>query len=263
MTTQEVKSVTEKAYNDVRQKQNWSLQCLYGSAFLVGAIIIYSLLPNQWQCLDDTVVFSINMLQVLALVFYHGFALWADIIHYAAGKKHFPDLLDNAYGTSLTSEHSENYYASEQVKEGSAKLAWNVTENCYFTVSLYKMMKWKVVRKSLFFIVLFVIAIVLNQNDWIVTVLRLTIPIVFIKKAVVFCYALKEFEVQYESAYNVMTHAPSSNKQLLVDSINILLRYETLKAWLNVPTDNDIYKQERERLNKEFANISQNFKLRK
>ena len=227
-----VKSVTKESYDEVRKWQNWSMQCLYGSAFLVGASVIYSLLPVEYQCLEGKALFSVNVLQVLVLLCYHGFALWASIIHYEAGKKHFPDLLDNAFGTALTTEHSENYYASDEVKLGAGKLAWNVTENCFFTVSIYKMMLWPVLRKCLFFIFFFVVAVILNQTDWIVTILRLTVPIVWLKKAIVFYYALNQFKGQYEKAYMVMTHEPSTNKQLLVDSVNILLQYESLKAWL-------------------------------
>ena len=259
----QVKSVTKDAYDEVRKWQNWSMLCLYVSAFLVGACVIYSLLPESWQFLEKKVLDAVNVLQVVVLVCFHGFALWASIIHYEAGKKHFPDLLDNAFGTVLTTEHSENYYASNEVKLGASKLAWNVTENCYFTLSIYQKMLWSVLKKSLFIIILFVVAIILNQTSWIVTVFRLTVPIVWLKKTFVFYYALNQFKEQYERAYIVMTHDPSTNKQLLVDSVNILLQYESLKAWLNVPADNDIYEQERARLNSEFANISKNFKVQK
>ncbi len=266
MSNQEAKktkSVTEKAYDEVRDKQNWAMQCLYGSAFLLGLCVIYSNLPDRWQVIDKGVFLSINMLQVVALLGYHGFALWASIIHYEAGKIHYPDLIDNAFGTVLTNDHSENYYASEAVKEGAGKLAWNVTENCYFTYTIYKMMKWKVLEKSVLIILFFAVALIFDHNDWIITFFRLTIPIVWIKKTVVFLYALNEFRIQYDRAYFVMTHPSSSNKQLLADSVNILLHYESLKAWLNIPTDSKIHKSQNAYLNSEFEKISQNFKIKK
>lgn len=257
------KSVTEEAYNNVREKQNWAMQCLYGSALLLIFCVFYSYLPESWQIIDSNIFFSINMLQVAALLGYHSLALWASILHYEAGKIHYPDLIDNAFGTVLTNEHSENYYASDEVREGAGKLAWNVTENCYFTYTIYKMMRWKVLKQSVIIIIIFVVAIILNHNDWIITFFRLTIPIVWIKKSIAFLYALNEFGKQYNNAYMVMTHTPSTNEQLLADSVNILLHYESLKAWLNIPTDSDIHESQNAYLNSEFEKISRNFTIKK
>lgn len=257
------KCVTKEDYDNVRKWQKWSMLSLYTSAILVFLSFVYSLLPEEYQCYEERIFYIVNVLQVLALLFFHGFALWASILHYEAGKKHFPDLLDNAFGTALTTEHSENYYSSNEVKLGAGKLAWNVIENCFFTKSIYEKMLPPVLFKCIFFVIFFLLAVFFNQTDWVLTILRLTVPIVWIKKAIVFYYAYHQFKNQFNLAYVVMTHEYKNNKQLLVDSVNILLQYESLKAWLNVPADSDIYIKERERLNNEFADMSKNFTIPK
>lgn len=62
----------------------------------------------------------------------------------------------------------------------------------------------------------------------------------------------------YKDIYFVLTHK-TSNSQLMADSINILLQYETLKAWLNFPASELVYNSYRDLINEEFDKEQQNF----
>lgn len=87
---------------------------------------------------------------------------------------------------------------------------------------------------------------------------KLTIPIVCLRKAVAFFYARHEFDRLYKEIYFVLTHK-TSNSQLMADSINILLQYETLKAWLNFPASELVCNFYRDLINEEFDKEQQNF----
>lgn len=80
---------------------------------------------------------------------------------------------------------------------------------------------------------------------------KLTIPIVWAKKTVVFSM-LNMSLIGCIRIYILYRLIKTSNSQLMADSINILLQYETLKAWLNFPPSELVYNSYRGLINEEF-----------
>lgn len=81
-----------------------------------------------------------------------------------------------------------------------------------------------------------------------------------LKKTITIFYAAFEFSRLYEDIYKVMTHK-STKRQLLADALNILLQYESLKARLNFPSSEKIYKEYNEQINKDFEKEKSNYIL--
>lgn len=260
MSDNVVKSVTKDKYAKVRKASCWATRLLWASAIVLLLLAIYEISCDIKNIVPVKYIGYLKYLQISLILSYHACIVYSSILHYQAGKLHFPDFLDNALGTCLITEHSENYYDDEEVKKGALKIAYQTAENCYFTKCIFKLMA-KQQYSSFFRVVIFaILAFLSGHSDFIVLFFKVTLPIAILKKTVTIIYADFEFTRLYEEIYKVMTHK-SSKRQLLADSLNILLQYESMKAWLNFPSSEKIYKEHRERINKDFEKEKSNYIL--
>ena len=252
------KSATQTTYVKVRKWRKCSSWSLMAVALIILFLAAYQMLPKSCKVIPSMAIEYLERLQVLFILVYHFCLTCSSILHYQASKVHFPDFLDEALGSNLTTNHSKDYYSGEKIKKGVYKIAYQTAENCFFTKRIFHLM-----TQSQFF-QLFVVALVVflsflgDNSNMFVFFCKLTIPIVWSKKIVVFFYAQHEFDRLYKEIYFVLTHK-TSNSQLMADSINILLQYETLKAWLNFPASEMVYNSYRDLINEEFDKEQQTF----
>ncbi len=246
-----VKSVTRDAYNLVRKWNKFGYWCLLASAFIIIGIEIYRNLPVEYHLLPVKLIPWVKYSQVLFIIFYHLCCLYASVLHYEAGKVHFPDFLDNAFGSKLTTKHSENFYADPDMRKGAQSLSLHTAENCFFTKTIFNYMKKGQITNAVIVLIVCIVAMFADFGDWILFFFKLTVPIVWIKKAIVFLYARHEFNRMYQEIYKIMTQ-PSSQSNLMANSIHILLQFETLKAWLNYPSSEKVYEKHKDEINANF-----------
>lgn len=183
------KSVTADAYAEVRKYQKWAKNSLWLSAAIIVITVLYSYLPANYKIVPVPFKTIAIALQICSLIAYHALSAYSSVLHYEAGKKHFPDLIDNSFGSNLAFSQSTNYYKSIEGKQGAYLLAYNTTENCYFTMRNMQIMTSGIIKELILWISFFVVAILLNHNELFVTAIRITIPIVLFKKVAVFIYA--------------------------------------------------------------------------
>ena len=246
-----VKSVTREAYNLVRKCNKIGYGCLLASAAIIIGIEFYRYFPVEYHFLPNKLIPWIKYSQILFIILYHLCCLYASLLHYEAGKVHYPDFLDNAFGSKLTTNHSENYYADPAMKKGAQSLSLHTAENCFFTKTIFNYMTQSQITNAIFVVIICVIALFADSGDWILFFFKLTVPIVWVKKAVVFLYARHEFNRMYKEIYNIMVQ-PSSQSNLMAKSIHILLQFESLKAWLNYPTSEKVYEKHKDEINAKF-----------
>lgn len=255
-------SITQDPYNEVRKWRRYANSALLASAVLVLCIELYKYLPECWHIVPPCLHEPVRYIQVLLIIAYHALLISASIMHYQAGKKHFPDFLDNAFGTSLTSEHSTNYYADPSLKKGAYSLSLHTAENCYCTMKTFKLMWKESVKKAIYIVIISCIFLLTDHSNYFILLCKLTVPLVWLKSAVVYLYARHEFERLYKDIYKVMTHRYTQS-ELMVESIHILLQYETLKAWLNYPSSEKVFLTHRDDINKGFAKERKNYVISK
>lgn len=254
------KSVTADAYAEVRKYQNWAKQALWVSAIIIVITVSYSYLPANYKIVPKSLKDVAIALQIFGLLVYHTLSAYSSVLHYESGKKHFPDLMDNSFGSNLAVVQSSNYYRSIEGKQGAYQLAYNTTENCYFTMRNMQIMTSGMVIEIILWIAFFVVAILLNHNELFVTAIRITIPIVLFKKVAVFIYARIQIQNLFTRLDSLMRHLPE-DKEFFAESLDILLHYETLIAWLNFPTSEEVYLNHKGEFNEEFAKIAKKFKV--
>lgn len=260
MSDNVVKSVTKDKYVKVRKARCWATRLLWASAIVLLLLAIYEISYDIKNIVPIKYIGYLKYLQISLILSYHVCIVYSSILHYQAGKLHFPDFLDNALGTCLITEHSENYYDDEEVKKGALKIAYQTAENCYFTKYIFKIMKQQQYKSFICIVIIAMLVFISGYTDFVVLFFKITLPVVMLKKTITIFYAAFEFSRLYEDIYKVMTHK-STKRQLLADALNILLQYESLKAWLNFPSSEKIYKEYNEQINKDFEKEKSNYIL--
>lgn len=251
MSDNVVKSVTKDKYAKVRKVNGWAMRFLWASAIILFLLAIYENCYKIKNIVPLKYIGYLKYLQIGLILCYHACIVFSSILHYQAGKFHIPDFLDNALGSCLISEHSENYYDDQEVKNGALKIAYQTAENCFFTKYIFKIMEQQQYKSIILIVIIAILVFVSGYANFVVLFFKITLPIVMLKKTITIFYASFEFSRLYEDIYKVMTHK-STKKQLLADSLNILLQYEALKAWLNFPSSEKIYKDYNKQINKDF-----------
>lgn len=260
MNKGDAKSVTKDKYVKVRKLSCWATRLLWASSIVLVLLATYENWNYCKTIIPSDYIDKLKHLQICLILFYHISLVYSSLLHYQAGKLHFPDFLDNALGTCLISEHSENYYDDLEMKKGALKIAYQTAENCFFTKYIFKLMAQQQYKSIICIVIVAILVFISGYTDFLLLFFKITLPIVMLKKTITIFYASYEFCRLYDDIFRVLTHK-SNQKQLLADSLNILLQYETLKAWINFPSSEKIYKEHRERINKDFEKEKSNYIL--
>lgn len=161
---------------------------------IVFVLAVSQMAPKFGKLIPNLVIECLEKMQVLLILAYHFCFIYSSILHYQASKVHFPDFLDEALGTNLTTNHSKDYYSGEEIQKGVYKIAYQTSENCFFTKRIFQLMT----RSQLFQLIVVAIVVLFaflgDNSNIFVLFCKLTIPIVWVKRAFVFFYAQHEFD---------------------------------------------------------------------
>ena len=253
----EVVSVTKDAYKWVRCLSTMSSWLLWLSASILVADVAhvrYNLWMNSGLGLWE---YARNG-QVLLILAYHLTISVVAVLHFNASKRKYPDLVDNVYGTQLSYPQSKNYFSSQKCNTPEKKLAWNIAENVFY--SWWIMMKGinSMVLKIVAIFFVFITSFFLDHSQLFIAILKLTIPFVWLKKAVVYFYACYQLNRLNCELRDLLVNKRIAN-EMKAQSLKYALTYESLMAWLNTPVSEKIYKKYRIEINKNFEDYSSHF----
>lgn len=255
---QGIKSVTAGGYDTVRLFSKIATGLLFCSAALIIVDVVRNINGGSLG-LNWGVYNVVKAFQVLTLFGYHITVAIASVLHFDATKKKYPDLVDDVYKTKLSPEKSENYYNSSMMTSCGGKMAYDIAENCYFS---YRIMLAGIKTHLTYLgivLLFFTITLLLDHSSIFLTLLRLTVPVIWLKSSIVYFYTLWELSRLNHSLYNLLNRKSESEEILMADSIRYALTYESLMAWLNTPVSGSVYKKHRGSINAEFAKRAENF----
>lgn len=253
-----VKSITAGGYNTVRLFSKIARWLLFGSAALILVDVVRNLNGGSLGLnlgLYNVVVGS----QIVALFGYHIASAVSSVLHFNATKKKYPDLVDDVYGTNLSPIKSENYYNSKSMTSLGGKMAYDIAENCYFSYRIMLAGIGDYLFRLGIVLFFFMVTLLLDHSSIFLTILRLTVPVIWIKSSIVYFYTLWELGRLNHSLYNLLNRKADSSELLMADSIRYALTYESLMAWLNTPVSDRIYRKYRDAINVEFSSRADKF----
>lgn len=252
-----VVSVTKDAYRKVRTLSNCATCILWLSA----GIIVFDFFRsnfNWFSNVEESVWGKVDNIQILLIFAYHILATVSSAFHFWASKKKYPDLVDDVYGSHLSHTKSSNYFNSSHLKTPEKKLAWNIAENVFFSKWILKKGMPSMVIKIIIIALIFLTSFFVDHSYWFISILKLTIPIIWLKKSVVYFYAYYQLNGLNDEMRNLLV-TKSIAKDLQAQSLKYALTYESLMAWLNTPVSEKIYKKYNAQINEEFKTFSSNF----
>lgn len=253
----EVMSVTKDAYKWVRNLSTMSSLLIWLSATILvadAAHIRYGLWLNSGLGLWE---YARNG-QVMLILAYHLTISVVAVLHFKASKRKYPDLVDNVYGTQLSYPQSKNYYSSQKCNTPEKKLAWNIAENVFFSRQIMVEGIIGMALKIVAILLVFITSFFLDHSHFFIAVLKLTIPFVWLKKAVVYFYACYQLNRLNGELRDLLVNKRTAN-EMKAQSLKYALTYESLMAWLNTPVSEKIYKKYRIEINKNFEDYSSHF----
>lgn len=153
---------------------------------------------------------------------------------------------------------SKNYYNSQKCNTPEKKLAWNIVENVFFSRWIMKKGIRGMALKIAAILLVFITSFFLDHSQFFIAILKLTIPFVWLKKAVVYFYACYQLNRLNDELRDLMVNKRTSN-EMKAQSLKYALTYESLMAWLNTPVSEKIYKKYRDEINRKFVEYSNHF----
>ena len=249
---------TKRDYDVVRLWNKGATACLFISAVLVIADSLHHRF-DWWLSTGIGIWPYLANLQIVFIVAYHFATAKASILHFEASKKKYPILVDDVYGTSLSPVKAENYYDSSRMKTTGRKLAYDVANNVYFSYRIMQESTWPLFRNVFVVLFVFIAALILDQSSVILFVFKLTIPVIWLKKALFFFKAKHELALLNEQMHNLLVKKVIIN-DMNAESLKYAMTYEALMAWLNTPVSNKAYTKYGEKINKEFSERAANYK---
>ena len=178
----------------------------------------------------------------------------------ARRKKRF-DLIDNALGSSLTTEHSFNYYTNDNIEQGIFKLAVNGFENVFFSLNIIRAMLPKALTINAVILLIFLSSAIYGFNNIVVLIIQLSLPVIMLKQIFRLIFLVNHLENIYHrycSIFNDLKLNPYKLRKTPEMICNIL-EYESTLSWANILMSEKDYNKMNDLLSARWTEIKKNY----
>lgn len=176
------------------------------------------------------------------------------------------DFIDNAFGTKLSNENSEEYYDNEEIEKGLYKALLNLFENSLFSKEISEKMLERKLKRSIIPALILIISAVYGflGNQLMIPILQLFLSKEFLCKNI----KLKSYNEKVENIYNniatLCDTTKLSNKNILKYEphiLNIWIEYESNISSSKLFLDGKIYNDLNPELTKKWNKIKIKYKF--
>lgn len=252
--TNNIKSVSARYFSIAGKMSKYA----FTSLCVATGIEVVGMLFDEY--IEKSAIWNIALVAETLLISTYSFLTLASSIYIFKGSKlKINDVVDNAFGTEIGGNHSENYFDNDEIREGTIKLLYNTSESCFFSYRELKDMEWKVYACTLIPLAIFVIGVLLNRAEVIMAIFRITAIIVLIVKTVKFFLTVRELEVLHDRMMSTLKHKIGKVAQFNAESINYALEYETVMVWYGEKIPDKVYIKLNDKLTNEWHNLKHSF----
>jgi hypothetical protein len=186
-----------------------------------------------------------------------------DYIHFNAETYRRNDLIDNAFGTVLAEDRTENYYTNNKLPEGLYKLGVNNFESCFFS--------YRIANKSLLcswiktgiISLIFILCAISGFDEVAIFIIQLAIPLILVQqsiKSTLYVTRLKDVFSKYRTLFNNLKKN-NKHKNFEAELIREILEYEATISWGNTLLDEKTYNQMNDMLSSEWNKLKQEYSI--
>jgi len=157
------------------------------------------------------------------------------------------DFFDNSFGTKFLNKQSEKYYDNDEVGDGLYKALVNVFENSFFSLTIARRMKVKIMYTNIILLILLSICIIVGifRLSYAMPVLQLLLSKYYLQQLISIWTYTERVEVIYERIVELFVNGCSDkkikNSFISARAIQCLIDYEANISWCKVFLDSRMY----------------------
>jgi len=219
-------------YDLVNTLDKYSTIVLYVSTIIVIWIFV---VRNLTETLKTEIDF-ISKANCILIIGYLITQFLKQFLLFNVRRKKNLDLIDNAFGTAMTSDHSEGYYSNENIEPSIYKLAVNGFENVLFSLNISQAMLPSLIFKNAIILFVFLSSTIYGFNNILVLIIQLALPAVMLQQIVRLLILNNHLEIiylKYCSIFNDLKGNKKDSKKL-PEMIYNIVEYEAIISWSNI-----------------------------
>lgn len=247
-------------YDKAKLINKYSNIVLYISTFIT---LIIFLLKN-FTCHFATAIDIIIKTNCILVIGYIIANLLKDYLLFIGRKKKRLDLIDNAFGTTLTTEQSIGYFSNDHIKPGIYKLTVNSFENTFFSLNIGKSMLLKTLLINSFILLVFIFSAIFGFNSIVVLIIQISLPAIMLKeifKLVLYVSFLENTFNNYCLLFNDIKDIKDNLVNKLPSMIRNIMEYESILSWANILLSEKKYNELNINLSTEWEEIKNKYKI--
>jgi len=245
----------ESFYAKIKGLKKISSICLYISALISFFILIVGKFNF---CLNATfnealIIKLLNALLAFFSVSYFVLDVFLNDLFLKAELNRKKGLIDNSLNSRLSDKQSQGYFSNDTISFGLYKFGVNSFENSFFSKKISERMINKMIFKSGFILVLFLLVVFFTENEIITVIAKISLPFTIIHQTVRLLIYNKHIAAVFERYKDIFSNTDKS--ELNAPLLDNVLNQEMTNAWARTALDSNLYTEMNSDLSLEWEEI--------
>ena len=209
-------------------------------------------------CKDNSISNILNYGLIIVNIIYIAISGYTDIILKNKAENELrKTMISNSFNINITTTKSEGYYTN-RVEPSIKKLGVNNFESVLYTSKITEKMILKKVMKTLFIVVMWIIAITQIENIEIIVLLtQIIFSADILLDLIKILYYHINVKILYNNFYKIFVTDGYQEKDIPI-IVEYVMEYECIKSYSHIVLPNSIFIKEKEELEKLWNQISKN-----
>lgn len=209
-------------------------------------------------CKDNSISNILNYGLIIVNIIYIAISGYTDIILKNKAENELrKTMISNSFNINITNTKSEGYYTN-RVEPSIKKLGVNNFESVLYTSKITEKMILKKVMKTLFIVVMWIIAITQIENIEIIVLLtQIIFSADILLDLIKILYYHINVKILYNNFYKIFVTDGYQEKDIPI-IVEYVMEYECIKSYSHIVLPNSIFIKEKEELEKLWNQISKN-----
>lgn len=209
-------------------------------------------------CKDNSISNILNYGLIIVNIIYIAISGYTDIILKNKAENELrKTMISNSFNINITTTKSEGYYTN-RVEPSIKKLGVNNFESVLYTSKITEKMILKKVMKTLFIVVMWIIAITQIENIEIIVLLtQIIFSADILLDLIKILYYHINVKILYNNFYKIFVTDGYQEKDIPI-IVEYVMEYECIKSYSHIVLPNSIFIKEKKELEKLWNQISKN-----
>lgn len=209
-------------------------------------------------CKDNSISNILNYGLIIVNIIYIAISGYTDIILKNKAENELrKTMISNSFNINITTTKSEGYYTN-RVEPSIKRLGVNNFESVLYTSKITEKMILKKVMKTLFIVVMWIIAITQIENIEIIVLLtQIIFSADILLDLIKILYYHINVKILYNNFYKIFVTDGYQEKDIPI-IVEYVMEYECIKSYSHIVLPNSIFVKEKEELEKLWNQISKN-----